>query len=166
MVGTMLSISQDYMDIFELQFNIKWLLPWKHVTWQISSSTAAQTFLNTLNLIKYLLKRIYPISAHKYNAHVQPPNSWWKSIFLILLTVTVLLDVMTCGQVKLYRHFRGTISLHHWGWGWGVVSYETSVHLYKTAQLQCLIQEDSHFQAPKNTNSASPRKYVTCVSIR
>ena len=37
----------------------------------------------------------------------------------------------------------------------GVFS-ETSVHLFKTAQLQCLIQEDSHLQAPKNTDSASP----------
>jgi len=41
----MLSISQVYMDIYELQFNIKWPLPWKHVTWQISSSKAAKTIL-------------------------------------------------------------------------------------------------------------------------
>jgi hypothetical protein len=147
----MLSISQVYMDISELQFNIKWPLPWKHVTWQIPSSTAAQTFLNTLNLVKYLLKRIYPTSAHTYNAHVQPPNSWWKLIFLILLTVTVLLDVMTCGYVKWYRHFRGTISLHHWGWGCSLKHQYTcsrqhsySVSSKKTAIFKLLRTQTQH----------------------
>ena len=51
------------------------------------------------------------------------------------------------------------------GRGVGVYS-ETSVHLYKMAQLQHHIPEDNDLQAPKNTDSASPRKYVTFVTIR
>jgi len=40
--------------------------------------------------------------------------------------------------------------------GGGVWSSETSVPLFKTAQLPCHIPEDSDLQAPKNTDSASP----------